>query len=119
MPQDFPYRFDLMRQLLHTAQAFQTEEFVEPAQQAQPGMFLVQPKITRIGRAASHPERLRVKRDGDAAGSDPAVDEAVGSLRGGTDFGAASALGRSNPRRQESFLHGEASCYYLRLSKSG
>ena len=68
MPQHLANGFDLMRQMLDAAQPFQAQQFVEPAQQAQPGMFLMQPEVARIGGAAPRQEWLRMKGNRNSAG---------------------------------------------------
>ena len=69
MPQHLADGFDLMRQMLDAVQTFQTEQFIESAQQTQSGMFLMQPEVTRIGGRPPRQKRLRMKGDRNSAGS--------------------------------------------------
>jgi hypothetical protein len=68
MPQDPADGFDLMRQVFDTVQALEAEQLVEPAQQAQPGKFLMQPEVARKGVRAPRQELLRVERNRNATG---------------------------------------------------
>ena len=62
MPQHLADGFDLMRQMLDAVQSFQTQQLVEPAQQTQPCMFLMQPEVTRIGGMSAPPGTARRER---------------------------------------------------------
>src|SRR5258708_2048041 len=107
--------------MLDAVQAFKTKEFIEPAQQTQPRMFLVQPEIARIGGAVPRQERLRTKKNWNSAGRQPAIGQRIRTFPVRDFFGVLGAWRQGKLGRHEFIaLRGERSlAFTLPFAGSG
>ncbi len=77
MPQDLANRLNLVRQMLNAVQPLQAQQLVKAAQETQPGQFLMEPQIARLGRAVTWQQRLDTERNGDSPGACPAIRKRI------------------------------------------